>query len=486
MSATLPNQVEIRENRLHTILTYNGDAKGLVEGSANKEFKIGRFKFSQCGNCQEGCAFMQLYSITDAAVVSHSPIGCYANVSARWQGSVNVAKVRGKNSFEHHAICTNIQETDTIYGGANKLRRVVKEAYKRYNPKVIYITTSCASGIVGDDVQSVAEEMRAELGIPVYAVECEGFKSRIWSTGFDAAFNGVLHTAVSKPKKKQEDLVNIFNFSGVASFTPLLKTINLRPNYMIETRTVDELSTMSEAACSATICETLATFVGDTLEKLYGVPQVKGPAPYGIQWTDRWLREVASLTGRQDIVDEAIEKEHKRIEADLNELREFFKGKKVYIFSGASYAHNMASVCHDLGLEVIGITTYHHDQQYDTKEINTVKYLLETVGNVPNYTICNKQPYQVIRFLSKLNPDFLIVRHEALTVLGYKLGIPSIMEGDSNKCVGYNGIIDLGRRIQKILKTKKLYKNIADHVKFPYSDWWLNEETSPFHFVENR
>ena len=57
------------------------------------------------------------------------------------------------------------------------------------------------------------------------------------------------------------------------------------------------------------------------------------------------------------------------------------------------------------------------------------------------------------------------------------------MEGDSNKCVGYNGIIELGQRIQKILKTKKLYKNIASHVEFPYTDWWLDEKTDAFHFV---
>ena len=486
MTQGLTKQVEIRENRLHTVLTYNGDAKSLLKDSDENKLKIGHFKFSQCGNCQEGCAMLQLYPIADAAVVCHSPIGCYASVSTRWQESVNISRIRANKDFTHHSICTNLQETDTIYGGANKLKHAVKEAYTRYSPKVIYITTSCASGIVGDDVHAVADEMSSELGIPVFAVVCEGFKSRIWSTGFDAAFNGVLNTIVKAPEKKQADLVNIFNFSGVDTFTPLLKIINLRPNYLMQTRTVKEIATMSEAACTATICATLSTFVADKLEKLYGVPQVRAPSPYGIQWTDAWIREVAKLTGKENIVEEAIEKEHKRIEAELEELRAFFKGKKVYIFSGASYAHNMASVCYDLGLEVIGITTYHHDQQYDTKEINTVKYLVDAIGNVPNYTICNKQPYQVIRFVSKLNPDLMIVRHEALTVLGYKLGIPSIMEGDANKCVGYDGILDLGRRIKRILSTKKLYKNIADHVQFPYTDWWLNDETNPFSFVENK
>ena len=109
MSKGLQKRVEIREKRLQTILTYHGDAKGLVEGSEKNELKIGRFNFSQCGNCQQGCAIMQVYSVLDAAVVSHSPIGCYAGISANYFTNTNVAQMRGKKEFNHHIIYTNIQ-----------------------------------------------------------------------------------------------------------------------------------------------------------------------------------------------------------------------------------------------------------------------------------------------------------------------------------------------------------------------------------------
>ena len=485
MGAGLARKVDIRENRLNTILTYRGDIKGLVEGSEKNELKIGKFRFTQCGNCQEGCALMQVYSVLDAAVVAHAPIGCFGGIITQYQNFQKVAQIRGNRKFTHHAICTNIQESDTIYGGAEKLRKSVREAYRRYNPKVIYITTSCASGIIGDDVQSVADEMSDELGIPVFSVECEGFKSRIWSTGFDASFNAVLNTALKPPKQKQKDLVNIFNFNnGEQTFTPLLKTIGLRPNYLIRTRTFDEISGMTEAACSATICETLSTFVADKLEELYGVPQVRAPAPYGITWTDQWLRAVATLTGKDSIVDEAIEKEHERISKELEAFRKEFKGKKAYIFAGDAFAHNIASVVHDLGLEVIGMTTYHHDKKFDNPEVNTAKFLLESAGNIPNFTVCNKQPYQVLKFLKKLKPDILFVRHNGLAVLGNKLGIPAVVEGDSDQSAGYNGIITMGNRILKAVKSEKLYKTFAKHTEFPYSDWWLSDETDPFHFVE--
>ena len=86
--------------------------------------------------------------------------------------------------------------------------------------------------------------------------------------------------------------------------------------------------------------------------------------------------------------------------------------------------------------------------------------------------------------LRKLKPDVLIVRHQDLSILGYKAGIPTVFEADSNKSVGYNGIVELGERILRVFKTRKLIDNIAEHAKLPYTDWWLDENTDPFYFAK--
>ena len=87
-----------------------------------------------------------------------------------------------------------------------KRRKALREAYKRQNPSVIFITTSCASGIIGDDVESVADEMEEELGVPIVPIACEGFKSKVWSTGFDATFHGILKKIVREPKERKKDI----------------------------------------------------------------------------------------------------------------------------------------------------------------------------------------------------------------------------------------------------------------------------------------
>lgn len=485
MSSTvgLSRNVEIRDSRLHTVLTYHGDAVTINEKGKKEELKPGNFCFGQCGNCQEGCAVGMVCEILDTAMVVHSPIGCYASQSAMWIGGRNTAKGRNKGEFEFTNICTNIQEKDTIYGAGEKLRVAIQTAYDKYQPQAIFVTTSCASGIIGDDVPSIVDEMEEKLGIPVVDIACEGFKSRIWSTGFDTSFKRIADRVIKPPKKKR-NMVNVFNFAGVDNFSRLLNPIGLTVNFLPAQASLQEFSEISEAVCTATICQTLATYIGDRLEKEFGVPQVRAAAPYGLDWTDNWLRAVAKIAGKEEEAEAFIESEHKRIAEPLAALRKYFEGKTAYVFSGDSYAHNIASVASDLGLKIIGVTTYHHDQQYDTPEINTLNYLVEKLGNVPNYSVCNKQPYQVVKFLQRLNPDVLIVRHAGLSTFGYKLGIPTIVEGDSNKCVGYDGLIELGYRIQRVFQTRKLIKNISEYTELPYTEWWLDEKTDPFYFVE--
>ena len=37
------------------------------------------------------------------------------------------------------------------------------------------------------NIDSIVDEVREEVKVPIAAVHCEGFKSRIWATGFDIA-----------------------------------------------------------------------------------------------------------------------------------------------------------------------------------------------------------------------------------------------------------------------------------------------------------
>ncbi|MDR1611616.1 MAG: nitrogenase, partial [Planctomycetota bacterium] len=463
------------------------NARDLHEQSRSGSLPCGERIYGQCSDCSQGCAETITYLVKNAAVVVHSPIGCCNNASNYHIQSGIVTKLRGTVPVPVRVICSNISEQETVYGGREKLREAIDEAYRRFHPAAVFVHSSCAAGIVGDDIESVADEKEDELGIPVVPVYCEGFKSKIWATGFDAAFHGILRKIVRPAEKKQPDLVNLFNFEGSDTFRPMLEKLGLRTNYVIPLADVDVIATLSEAACTAHICETLAMYAAKALEQNFGVPEVKSPPPFGLEWTDRWLREVARLTGRENVVEDVIAAEHARVLPDIEKVRAGLKGKKAYIFAGDSYAHSLANAALDIGLEVIGITTLHHDQLTDGKDnaLDSLGQLVNERGNIEPFTVCNKQPFQLFKIMKKIRPDILIVRHMNMTVLGSKLGIPTILEGDVNISAGYDGIAKLGRRIEKAIRTRKILETIASHVELPYSEWWLEEE-DPFYFERGR
>lgn len=478
MSNNLTTEVEVRDRRLKSITSFVGKASELQECAFFQKKADQPRCFQQCSDCAQMRAGTIVSHIRDVAVVVHSPMGCFANSPSNDAINRSGALSRGQTPFKSHIICSNISEKETIYGGLKKLREAVDEAYKRFNPKAIFIQSSCAAGIVGDDIESVADEKETEYGIPIVPVYCEGFKSKVWSSGFDAGYHALLKRIVKEPEKKQPDLVNIFNFMGTDTFSDILGKIGLRPNYLVPLADIETIERMAEAACSTSICDTLGTYVTDVLEKQYGVPHVHATSPYGIKWTDAWYREVARLTGKSDIVEDVIAKEHERIAPRLAELRKELGGTRIYIYAGDSYAHNMGSIAADLGLEIAGITTLHHDMKTDGEPVehSSLQEMINVAGDVENFSVCEKQPYEVIKILKKVQPDVVIIRHMHLPALSAKLGIPSILEGEVNISAGYDGIITFGERLKKVLKAGRILSTLKDYNEFPYTRQWLEDE----------
>jgi len=55
-----------------------------------------------------------------------------------------------------------------------------------------------------------------------------------------------------------------------------------------------------------------------------------------------------------------------------------------------------------------------------------------------------------------------------------------VLEGDVNVSAGYDGLVGLGERLLKAARSKTLLRNIADHVEWPYTDWWLQQDDTVY------
>ncbi len=474
--------VQLREVRLGSITGYAGSAAKLYEKS-QQTTTLGEQErsFSQCISCSANQVKNQLVSIRDAAVVEHGPTGCSGDIPGRNLVSRSGRKQRNLPVHNLNYISTNLDENDMIYGGRDKLETAIREAKRRFDPKAIFVTTTCAAAIIGDDVAGICDMMEEDIGIPVVAIFCEGFRSRVWATGFDAAYHGILRKIVKPARQKQPDLINIINFQGCDVFTDLLSRLGLRPNYIVPYTTVEQLAHISEAAATLQICNTLGTYLAAGLEEHFGVPEIKAPLPYGVAGTDAYLRELGRVVHKEAAVEQLIADEKERIAPKLEQLRRNLAGKKAFIGAGDGHGHSILAIIEELGMQLAGSCIWHHDLKNDNgdERSDELKHVITHYGNF-SIGICNKQSFELVNLMNKKQPDIYIARHTG-TIWATKLGIPSFLMGDEHFGLGYQGLINYGELILDTISNPAFVKNIAAHNKLPYTDWWLAQE--PFSFL---
>ncbi|MDR2707024.1 MAG: hypothetical protein LBC02_14720 [Planctomycetaceae bacterium] len=479
---------ETREQRLGTIIGWTGKASELSEISSKARCGSGgrrecilcesRGPFTQGSVCSEQMVECQAGNVRDAVLIQHAPIGCGTGQVMYNSIYRNGLAMRRHPVENIRIICTNLNEGDMIFGAIQKLHQSIADAWERYHPKAIFVSTSCATGIIAEDIEGAAAEAEVKYGVPVVPLYCEGFRSKHWSSGFDATQHGILRQIVRKNPKKQDDLINVINLWGSDVFTPMLGELGLRVNYVVDLASVEDLAQLSEAIATVSFCYTLSSYMGAALEQEFGVPEIKAPLPYGFAGTDAWIREIGRVTRREKQAEAYIKKERKRIAPRLEELRKELKGIKGYVATGSAYAHCLINVLRELGIEVQGSTVFHHDPIYDSgsPKQDTLNFTVKNYGDISSFNVSNRQQYQFYGLMKKFKPDFIIIRHNGLAPLASRLGIPAAPLGDEHIAIGYQGMISLGEVILDILAHRKFHEDLREHVTLPYTQWWLDQD----------
>lgn len=473
--------VGTRESRLGSITGYNGDLHDLVNKSQCGGLKNRDRCFSQSSSCNAGCALGQLSGIRDIAIINHAPSGCSAIAP-----DVNVANAQlsAKRGVTNSTVFigTDMNEKDTVFGATKSLRDIVIETYKRYKPKAVFIGTSCVTGIIGEDVDSVVEELKKELPIPIAAVHCEGFRSRIWASGFDECDHAVLSTIV-KPAKTKRNVINFKNFfeSAREEIIDIFKNFDVEPFFLYQNSTVEELSRLSESLATVCICGTLGTYLGNGLEEKFGVPYVRTINPLGIAGFETWLREIGNVINKGTEVEDYIAREREIYIPQIDAIKKELKGLRAVLGMGPGYTFEVSRVLQELGVEVVWAAAWHYDKKYDNGKVPpALDYLLENSPNNFKLSIADQQNFEILNILNKYKPDIYFSRHPGTTVWAIKQGIPALFVADEYMIFGYKGTLSFARTLLDTLKNRSFEKNLAARSKLPYTDWWYKQENGKF------
>ena len=283
-----------------------------------------------------------------------------------------------------YSMSTDMQEDQIIFGGEKKLRQAIREAYAIFKPKAIAILATCPVGLIGDDIHTVARQMKEELGINVMAFSCEGYKGVSQSAGHHIANNGVFKNIIGLNDQPDdaEFTVNIlgeYNIGGDAwEIDTLLRKCGIHVTATLSGDvSYDQVSRCHTAMLNTVMCHRSINYIAEMMEKKFGLPWIKVNF-IGGDATAKSLRKIAQYFESKklkDRVEEVIAQEMLALRPVQEEIRARCQGKRAALFVGGSRAHHYQQLFFELGMDVVsaGYEFAHRDDYEGRRVLPTIK-----------------------------------------------------------------------------------------------------------------
>ena len=445
-------------------IVFHGNLQQLLEKVECGEM-IPKLQASHAPPCKFWTAFMVINGIRHTVPVIHGPTGCtYSVASAYKMGSCEYRGVPLEPTT-----CTSLGETNVIYGGERELLEAIKEADTKYHPDLIAVLSSCCSGIIGDDVETVAREAEGTVKARVLAIRSEGFGGDFRS-GYEDAFSAIMGL-MDPPEKTMEDTINILGARVGPTYTEwaedldeirrLLNAMGVKINAVIAGGcTVEEIRRAREVELNASWCYDWGQKLGQLMEERYGIPYSRTGQPYGPRATEEWIMGVAKPLGLEGEAERLIRDEMGQVRDEVNYLRDVFGGKTAIVevteYPGPIRALSLASMAEDFGAHPVVVNIH----PYTIKErMPSNKFLLEQ-GQNPE-VILTKGLFSLGTFRSSLETEedliTIVAVYDDAIYLGNPQRYPGIPMVNLTTTTGYPHYGYAGiRNIARLVKSAML------------------------------
>lgn len=476
-------QDKIRETRPGFTDAQNGTARAIREKSRGGCLKNAHRTFEQGIQCVQLNSVNALYSIQNSVMIIHAPFGCSACGSfGHLVLDIHKMHAGDRRETTSHVFSTALGEKEVILGGEKKLEQTAREAIDRYDPKIVFILSSCSSAIIGDDIDAVAARLQAEFPERVFApIHCEGFKSRNHATGYDLALAALQNYVIKDARPPREKgLINLFathslSYADQQEMKRLLSAIGLSANILPYYATYEDIMRIPAAEYNISCCQIFGDEYMEFLNKKYGTPYTISCMPVGSRSTDRWLMSIAKLVGKEQEAKELIARERAAVEEEVARIREKTQGLTACITAGTGRGLAAAALIEDYGIKLKCIHTPYYEESY----VESFEQLEEGHGEDFLINVADMQPYEQINLVKKLKPDLFIGMANWVS----RLGIPTTHILDAKRpTFGYRGVLYLGRKLEDALDNNNINKKLQPYAQLPFREEWYQEDA--FKYME--
>ena len=495
----------VREQRIGLADSFAGHTCDLLKCSNEGCLLQKNRSFWQAGSCQMSLSLMMAATVKNSVLVVHSPTGC-GHMLFQIHVQSNKGRVqRGQAPGTANWISTELNEADVIGGGERKLRDAIEYADREFRPEIIFVVSTCAPSIIGDDIAEVVSQAQKTVSAKIATIHCPGFKSRVVASAYDAFYHSLLKAVSFEPEPwtdyvpllpsdprydmerakehyQNAHTVNVWNATSIGfqcedEIKRLLNAVGLNVRIFAEYSGLDEMRQVSQAALNVSLCNVHDDYILKFLEEKFGTPYYIAGMPIGLRQTREWLLGIAKYFSIEKEVSRLCDYEESVTKPVIEQYAPLIKGKRTLIYGGVVRAGVEAVALSELGLDIIGLKAYHYDDNAKPIYEDVNKKLREVPLSVSN------QAFEFAHQIRTLKPD-LVVAHNGTHGQIAKLGFPSVQLFSADSAFfGYTGFVQILRKIEFVLSNTSYQKRLSKRVKQPYKDWYWEADT--FTFLKN-
>jgi nitrogenase molybdenum-iron protein alpha/beta subunit len=259
-------------------------------------------------------------------------------------------------------LCTNIRETDIIFGGAKKLKETLQQVHSRFPDKAIFVITSCPIGIIGDDINSVIEQL-PQKGMNIFHIPSDGVMGGDFDAGMLRAYQFIAEKFIDPNVSAVDDMINVIGEQNLNTTVDdnyrelviLFQGLGIKVNCrFIRSARLSDIRQLKKAKVNVLAVEnkyihSLASF----LSSRFAMETLQAPLPMGFEKTEAFVRALALRFGKVAEAERLVIDAKLTYTKRLASLKTFFAGKRALIFSSPHNIDWLISTLSDLNIDML-------------------------------------------------------------------------------------------------------------------------------------
>lgn len=385
--------------------------------------------------CKLFGAIRAVLGIRDALPLIHGPVGCAYHI--RYLLSV-------RSGMPLKILTTEMNQNDVIFGAEDKLEEEIIKTDKTYSPNLIVVLSSCASSIIGEDIERVIRKTKDRIKAEIIGVSAGGFEGT-QIDGYEECLSSLIRL-MDEQKSKKDSINLVSQFRGGPDLDNLKKCfdrLKIEINCVLTSgSTLKSVKNAGRASLNVPMCDASGITPCEIMHEKFDIPFLYEVAPIGVSSTSNFFQGICDFFN----VEYRLKNEEDMVKRKIKKDSKYLSDGEVAIVAGSTRAIALTDFVCELDMEPILVCL-------DFSGKYTMKNLARIVKKNGVNPVILKEPeyHEVLEHIEKLKPDLIL---GGLGEIGpaTKANVPLLDVMHAQKItMGFEGAINLSKNIKEIL-----------------------------------